>query len=126
MSIVSEYFEMALQGLKNPKQVFEGFVNELNHENLPDDVKEVIAKRRLICEACPFMSKNAEIISGKKFSRIEKFCTLCSCPIATKTSSMSSSCGADIYNRSHPDNKQEVKWTSYDKESKSRGFEESS
>jgi len=118
MSLFTEYFEMAKQGLKNPSAVLEGIMNELNHENLAEDVKEVILQRRVICAACPFMSKNAEAISGHKYSRIEDFCTLCSCPIKTKTASLSSSCGADIYNRSHPDNKQEVKWISYDKESK--------
>jgi len=121
MSLLSEYFEMAKRGLKNPKQVMEGIWNELNHENLPEDEKEIIMQRRTICAGCPFMSKNAELLSGKKFSRIEEFCTLCSCPIKTKTASLSSSCGADIYNRSHPDNKQEIKWTSYVKESKPDG-----
>lgn len=114
MSALQEYLKLIPLGLKNPKQVLEGILNELNNENLSEDVKQEIARRRLICAGCPFMSKNAEKITGKEFARKESFCTLCSCPIQTKTASLTSYCGANTYNENHPENPQEVKWFPYD------------
>lgn len=114
MSALSEYLKLIPLGLKNPKEVLQGFMNKLNLENLSQDVKEEIARRRLICAQCPFMSENAKLIANFKTERSESFCTLCSCPIKTKTASLISACGAKTYNERHPDNEQEVKWLPYD------------
>lgn len=119
MKSVLDYIKLIPLGLKNPWQVLEGIVNnvKLDHGNLSQDIQEEIIRRRVICKSCPFMSKNVEHLTGIKFSRKEDFCTLCSCPILTKTASMSSSCGAATYNANHPENLQEVKWDSYDSKS---------
>ena len=118
MSKLIEYLKLLPLGLKNPKQVVEGIWNEINLENLPEDEKEEIARRRVLCAGCPLMSKNVEAILNMKFDRIEDFCTLCSCPIKTKAASLSSNCGALGYNEGHPENPQEVRWLSYDKKQK--------
>jgi len=102
--------------MKEAKSVAESVVNKtkLKYGKLPEDQIEEITRRRLICKGCPFMSKNRGKWD-KKFetSRKEDFCTLCGCPTENRTASLSSSCGAVVYNARHPKDKKEVKWTSY-------------
>ena len=117
MSKLSEYMGLIPKALGNPKQVLEGWVNlaRLELGNLPEDQVEEVVRRRLICSQCPFMSENAKKISQYKSSREESHCTLCSCPIAAKTASLSSVCGAQYYNETHLNSSPlEVKWNSYD------------
>lgn len=124
-----EYIKLLPLGLKNPELVLEGFINniKLEHGTLPEDEVEEIARRRLICAGCPFMSKNAEKITGFKTKRTEDFCTLCSCPIKGKTASMDSTCGADSYNKTHPNNPPiEVKWEPYGNKNKQIGPDQDS
>lgn len=110
-----ELLKLIPKGLKNPELVIEGFLNNIKLENgtLPDDQVEEIAKRRLLCAGCPFMSENAKEM-GFQTKRTDPFCTLCSCPIKSKTASLDSTCGAESYNKSHPDKPAiEVKWFAY-------------
>lgn len=121
LSAMIDYLKLVPLGLKNPKEIVEGIINNVKFENegLPQDIMEEIVRRRVLCSGCPFMSKNAEIITGHKYNREEQFCTLCSCQIKAKTASLSSGCGAITYNERHPENLQEIKWLPYDNQSKS-------
>lgn len=112
MSKITEYINMLVQGSKNPKAVVEGVVNatKLEYGLLPEDQQEEIIRRRLLCASCPMMSKNRE---GYKTSRKDEHCTLCSCPIMTKTASLESSCGAVTYNERHPEDAKPILWEKY-------------
>jgi len=109
-----DYLKLIPKVFENPKEIWEGWKNAAKLElgSLPEDQVEEIVKRRMICEACPFMSSN---IPNYQTSRVEKHCTLCSCPILSKTASLSSICGADYYNKTHPEKDPlEVRWLPYE------------
>jgi len=115
MSKLTEYIDLLGKGIKHPKAVIEGWVNVARMElgDLPKDQLEEVVRRRLICGACPFMSENAQKLTGYKSSREDKHCTLCSCPIISKTASMTSACGAKYWNETHT-KQLEVKWLPYE------------
>jgi hypothetical protein len=122
MSKFSEYIGLIPKALKNPTKVLEGVVNSVKMEfgALPKDEQQEIIRRRLICESCPFMSRNAKTSQeyfdayGDHYQsdRKEDHCSCCQCLIGYKTSSLSSDCGATVYNYDHP-NKIPVRWTKY-------------
>lgn len=119
MSKLREYLNLLPAALKHPKEVIDGWINVVKLEtgNLPQDEVEEIVRRRLICGQCPYMSENAKKLVNYKTSRKEQHCTLCSCPIAAKTSSFDTVCGAQYYNETHPDKPPlEVRWTIYEKD----------
>lgn len=106
-----EYLKLIPEGLKHPKDVLEGHVNNvrLTLGNLPEDEQDEIIRRRLICEGCPNNSKNKEGAKEKGFD----YCTLCSCPINTKSAALGAQCGAATYNERHPEDSKPVLWTRY-------------
>ena len=117
MSKFIEYLKLIPKGLANPKQVLEGWMTAATNELglLSEDKMGEIIRRRAICAQCPFMSENAKAIVGYVTSREDDHCTLCSCPIIAKTSSLSSGCGAIHWNETHPTlPKLEVKWFPYE------------
>jgi hypothetical protein len=92
----------------------------MEKKNLPSDEQEEIIRRRVICAACPFMSENAKTsseyfrLSGKHYitDRTEAHCSLCGCPLTTKTACLSCKCGADSFNKEHKTNL-ELKFEEY-------------
>lgn len=124
MSKLLEYIKLLPLGVANIEAIAEGLINNVKLENgsLDQDKVEEIARRRLICSQCPFMSGNAQKIMDFKTSRTEDFCTLCYCPIKGKTAALSEICGAEYYNKKHPEKPAiDVKWFPYDNENKQRG-----
>lgn len=115
MSKLTEYLKLIPKGIANIDKVAEGWVNTFKMDvgALPEDEQEEIVKRRIICQYCPFMSENAKK-KGYKTERIDHHCTLCGCPIVSKTSCLSCVCGAEEYNKQHPLHPIELKWTAYD------------
>ena len=102
--------------------IVEGVVNSvlLEYDNLPKDKQNEIIRRRVICSTCPFMSDNA-ISSPEYFELFKKHyqtdrndahCSLCFCPIKTKTACLDCSCGAEVFNKDNKTNI-EVKFTKY-------------
>lgn len=126
MSKYLEYIKLLPKGLANIDKVFEGIVNEtkLKYKTLSEDQQEEIIRRRVICQACPLNSINA--LESKEYKdlfgvnyktdREDEHCSICSCNIALKTSSLGSDCGLSYYNETHPDNIQELKFTKYNKQ----------
>jgi len=104
-----EYIKLFPEGAKNPRKVIEGIVNSANFVNLSEEEQDVIIARRILCASCPNMSANKEEAKKKGFD----YCTLCSCPIETKTASLSSDCGAKYYNEKHPEDEQLILWEKY-------------
>lgn len=117
MSKLTEYLSLIAKGIENPAEVAQGWINLVREElgTLPEDQLEEVVRRRLICKECPFMSENAARLVAYKTKRTDSHCTLCSCPIKTKTASMISVCGAKSYNESHPKNEPlPVRWKDYE------------
>lgn len=127
MSKVLEYLKLLPEGFRNREYIGESIWNNIKMEfnTLPEDEKEEILRRRLICESCPLMSLNVkenqreyiELIGESLVTnRNEKFCTLCSCNISLKTSSLDSNCGAKSFNEGGKGKRlAEVKWENYKK-----------
>lgn len=112
MSKLGEYIKLLPKGIHNLPKIIEAVTNLAKMElgTLPQEDLEVIVGRRLICTTCPFMSKNAEKAGVYKTDRPDEHCSLCSCPISTKTASLESNCGIEEYNNNNPDNPMELKW----------------
>lgn len=117
-----EYLKLVPRGLKNIEQVVEGVMNDIKINNgaLTEEQQNEVLKRRLICKYCPFMSENAKT-SQEYFElfnqhyvthRSDEHCSMCGCPISTRTASLSSNCGLEHYNNTH-ENKIELKWKTF-------------
>lgn len=128
MNKLLELLQLLPKGLANADKVVEGIKNniELNMGNLPEDQRDEILRRRVICRGCPYFSLNLfedsseyEKLYKKPFKSSRKgqsYCGICGCPENTRTASLSSNCGLESYNKQHPENQQELKWKSYSKE----------
>lgn len=119
---LTEYLKLLPSAIPNAPKIIEGFINNVKVEsgNLPQDEIEEIARRRMICAECPFMSKNAAEAVGYQTSRTDEFCIHCGCPITTKTASLSSNCGIEYYNKLHETDPLPLLWTAYKKEENGR------
>ncbi len=112
---IIEYAKMLKQGLKDPEAVIHGWINDakLKRGELPDDEMAEILRRRLICESCPFMSRNATELGNYISAREDDHCIHCSCPIDKKTASLESNCGIEVYNQRNKKNPLPLKWEVY-------------
>jgi len=115
MSLFSEYADLVPLALKNKEKILEAVVNKVKDKlgKLPKDKQDEIIRRRLICESCEFMSKNAKLISDYSSNRLDDHCTLCGCNIDLKTESLMSNCGIETWNLKNPDEKLPLKWEIY-------------
>lgn len=124
MSRFAEYMKLIPKGIPHSKDIVESIVNNLSLKikTMPEDKKNEIIKRRLICETCPFMSKNAT--TSKEYlnlvgyhyytDRIDKHCAFCGCNIDMKTAALNTDCGISTWNADNPDNKIPLKWKKYE------------
>lgn len=111
MSKLSEYLALIPRGIKNVPQILEAITNQTKMEFglLSNDKQDIIIGRRMICATCPYMSKNAKngfIIDNRerqlyKTDREDEHCIWCGCKISTKTSSLDSNCGIELYNEEY-------------------------
>lgn len=117
MSKFKEYIEMMRNGLPNIDKIAEAILTQVKMEfkTIPEDEQEEITRRRLICASCPLMSVNAVKLGTYQTNRSDPHCTICKCPITTRTASLSSNCGIENYNKLNPDSPMELKWTAYTK-----------
>ena len=122
MSALSEYLKLIPKGLPNSLSIIQGIINSvrLEHGNMPEEEIEEITKRRLICTLCPFNSNNARTSEEYfalnnvhyKTKREDAHCSLCGCPINTKTASLYANCGIEDWNERFPQKAMELKWKS--------------
>lgn len=85
---------------------------------MDEEKRDEIVMRRIICEGCPYMSKNATTsleykeLTGSHYSteRKDKHCAMCGCPIDTRTASLTSSCGIKSWNKKNPEKQLPLKW----------------
>ena len=126
MSKISEWIKLAYKGLPNIDKIAEGIINDvkLAHNNLPEDEQEEIVRRRLICQQCPLNSLKARDsaeyyqLYGSHYEakRTDLHCSICGCPVDTRTASLSANCGLEEYiNNNNNEIKQELKWKKYEK-----------
>lgn len=117
MSKLSEYLKLIPDGLKNLDKIGESIINQVKMDfgSLPEDELTEITRRRLICAACPFMSKNAVESGIYTTKREDEHCIHCGCPIKTRTAALSKQCGIENYNVRHPESPMELKWTAFKK-----------
>jgi hypothetical protein len=111
MSKLSEYLALIPRGIKNVPQILEAVSNQTKMEfgMLSNDKQDIIIGRRMICATCPYMSKNAVkgfVIDNRqrqlyKTDREDEHCIWCGCKTSTKTSSLQSNCGIEIYNEEY-------------------------
>lgn len=123
MSKFVEIMKLLPEGLKNPESILQGYVNNIKLKNnkLPEDEALEIAKRRIICDSCPFLSTNAKTskeykeLTGEDFhtDRTDPFCTFCGCNKNLKTASPTENCGAEHWNKENPGKEIELKWFKY-------------
>ena len=123
MSKILEYIKLVPKGLANPVNILEGWINDYNFDNLPKEEVEEILKRRAICEQCPFNSINAK--TSKEYfdvfqkhyetERNELHCSVCACPIKTKTASLDSECGLSADDKTKD---LQLKWNKYNEQTK--------
>ena len=123
MSKILEYIKLVPKGLANPVNILEGWINDYNFDNLPKEEVEEILKRRAICEQCPFNSINAKT-SKEYFDVFQKHyeterddlhCSVCACPIKTKTASLDSECGLSADDKTKD---LQLKWNKYNEQTK--------
>jgi len=128
MGILIEYLKALKKGLENPEKVLEGWINDakLQRGTLSDDETEEIIRRRVICNECPFMSKNAVEAGNYHTSREDEHCIHCSCPIKKKTASLESNCGIEEFNKRNSKNQLPLKWEKYVKPLKNDEHSETS
>ena len=114
MSSISEYLKLIPIGFKNRDKVIEGTINavRMHFGILPKGEQDEIVRRRLICHTCKYQSENAKE-EGYTTNRIDAHCILCNCPISSKTASLQSMCGADVWNQNHPKEQLPIKWDVY-------------
>lgn len=100
-----EYLKLIPKGLPNIVEIVRGLINnvELKYDRLPEDIKDEIIRRRVICLSCPYNSINAKT-SEEYFSlyrehyateREDEHCIFCGCPIEVRTASLDCNCGAE-------------------------------
>lgn len=114
MSIISEYLKLIPKGIKNFDHVFQGIKNEVKLEfgKIPEEHAEVIAARRVICGACPYMSTNAVKLGVYQTDRVDEHCMHCGCNVKFKTADLTSDCGIEAYNKKvkNESDKLNLKW----------------
>lgn len=119
MSKIGEYLSLIPRGIKNVPQILEAVTNQARMELgvMPKEKQDIIIGRRMLCATCPYMSVNA--VNGYEIEgKIEKYqtdrndehCIWCGCPIQTRTASLDSKCGLEVYNIENEANVP-LKWT---------------
>lgn len=125
MSKITEYLKLIPKGLPNSKDILESIVNnvKLKMGHLAEDIQEEVIRRRVICENCPFISKNAttspeyQQLTGRSYKTVrnDAHCSFCGCEIKMRTASMNSDCGVDSWNAIEPEKQIPLKWTKFER-----------
>ena len=121
MSAATEYIKLIPRAFRNAAKIVEGASNivKSNFDYLPENEKNEITRRLVICKTCPFMSTNAlnDPAINYKTDRPDEHCSWCGCNLVLKTSSLESNCGIEAYNSTEEGKSLplELKWTKYNK-----------
>lgn len=113
-----EYLKLVPKGLPNSIAIIQGIINNVQLENLPEEERDEIIKRRICCTTCPFNNVNAKTsleyfqltTTHYKTKRNDDHCCFCGCPIKVRTASLYANCGIEEWNERWPDKQIELKW----------------
>lgn len=124
MSKLTEYLALIPKAIPNALEIGNAIVNDvkLKYGHLEAHKKEEIVKRRIICETCPFNSRNAKTSEEYKeltkehykTDRTDLHCSFCGCQVYTRTAALNAECGIYAWNQKNPDNKLSLKWHKYE------------
>jgi hypothetical protein len=119
MGILADYLKVLPEGIKNWKDIAQSLKTEIKSRlgDLDEDELEEITKRRLICEECPFNSKNAKESKTIAYDskRLDDHCIMCGCNLHLKTECLDCNCGIEVFNKHNPKQTMDLKWTIYNK-----------
>lgn len=128
MSQIAEYLKLLPKAIPNADKIVKAIVTNVQYKNgmLSEDKKAELVRRRVICEGCPFMSRNAKTseeykaLTGNNYitRRKEDHCAFCGCGVIMRTSSFGKGCGIESWNEEHPDKQIPLKWTKFEENGK--------
>lgn len=128
MSQIAEYIKLLPKALPNADKIVKAIVTDVQYRRgtLSEDKKAELVRRRVICEGCPFMSKNSInseeyfSLTGKHYEtkRNDPHCSFCGCPLTKRTASFDSDCGIETWNEENPDKQIPLKWTKFEENGK--------
>lgn len=112
LNSIKEYISLFPMAIKNADKIAESIWNTINKDSLTEDELKTIISRKLICEECPYNSKN---VTAEDFhtDRLDDHCIHCGCNIDLKVKCLSCRCGIEVYNLKNPTKKLEVRWNIY-------------
>lgn len=119
---IGEYLDMVKKGIQNGDKIIEAVqtaakVKKGNPEEISPEAVAEIMRRKEICKACPFFSRNKERQAGYKSALPFSHCTLCKCRVGyddSKEYCLSCKCGLSVWNESNPDKpQQKLKWDTF-------------
>lgn len=116
---IGEYLEAFKLGIQNGDKIMQGLVVSAQVKNgkINEDALAEILRRKDICAACPHNSKNAKADGTYTSSLPYEHCILCHCRIGyddSKEYCLNCNCGAEVWNKQHPGQPLEVRWTAFD------------
>lgn len=128
MSQITEYLKLLPKAIPNADKIIKAIITDVQYRrgNLSEEKKAELVRRRIICEGCPFMSKNAIKseeyfeLTGKNYKTVrnDPHCTFCGCTLIKRTASFDSNCGIESWNEEHPDKQIPLKWTKFETDGK--------
>lgn len=112
---IKDYISLVVNGLKNGDKIIEAMVVGAQVKNGSASTEEIaeIMKRKEICAACPFNSKNAAAHGLKAHDLPFEHCIHCKCRIGgsdTKEFCLTCNCGITEWNKRNPDQQMPLKW----------------
>lgn len=122
MSKLKDYLKVVKAGITNADKIVEAMYVSAMIKNQGDNIKitpEAIAeimKRKDICAACPFNSKNAPEHGLAVLDVPFQHCIHCACRIGgddSKEYCLTCNCGISVWNKNNPDKQMELKWTAF-------------
>ena len=124
MSTITEYLKLLPRAIPNADKIIKAIITDVQYKKgmLPEAQKAEIVRRRVICEGCPFMSKNSTTseeylsLTGKHYTtrRQDEHCSFCGCTLTKRTASFDSECGISTWNEENPDKQIPLKWTKFE------------
>lgn len=116
---IGEYVKMVKDGVANGDKIIEALSisAQVKNETISDEALAEIWRRKDICAACPFNSRNAKTAKTYNSSLPFEHCILCKCRIGyddSKEYCLTCTCGVQVWNEKNPTQQMEVKWEAFE------------
>jgi hypothetical protein len=119
---IKDYLSIVKNGIANGDKIIEALwvSTQVKNGKVSEAAVAEIMKRKEICKACPFNSKNAAANGlHVPHAPYEEFCIHCLCRIGgddSKEYCLSCNCGIKEWNKLNPTNKMPLKWSAFTEE----------